>query len=500
MGIDNVVVETEKDKLSDLPFPYLIHSNEHRGSIVLIDSIRDLLPAGVLVHWSGIVLLVKSTNSIVNDHVNLVRSKYKSLKIQSVLLGASIILLILLSVLNKFSFPNVLLLSTSICGIVIGYLLVSKDLGNKFVVIEKFCSSDDGRNGCDRILNSEGATIFGAIKLSDAVLAYFIFQLICLLLYLNSRTPGSSILPVLIILSITTIPVILFSIYYQYHVANAWCKLCMLTNSVLVIQVILFIALALQIDTQNKYFDIYTTFLLGLLFLVIGSSLLLVKDKIKENIEFSYSELEAYRVKHSIPVFMHLLLDNNIVQDKTVLEQELYIGNQTAPVVITAAGNLFCNPCRIAHIELGKLVDIYPESLRVNFRFVLSGPQGVYPTPLQYIIKFWQNNIYNKDNQNMHTDQLLHDWYELMDLDLFKISHPVDFTAAPENKQSELLSRSHFAWFRSKNIRNTPTIFINGYRLPNHYEISDLERMMPGIIDYFEQLSTNVTDYSKVLA
>jgi protein-disulfide isomerase len=41
----------------------------------------------------------------------------------------------------------------------------------------------------------------------------------------------------------------------------------------------------------------------------------------------------------------------------------------------------------------------------------------------------------------------------------------------------------HFQWINDSQIKYTPTLFINGFKLPSRYQIDDLDKLIPLILE-----------------
>jgi hypothetical protein len=108
----------------------------------------------------------------------------------------------------------------------------------------------------------------------------------------------------------------------------------------------------------------------------------------------------------------------------------------------------------------------------------ISGKDMKTPTTNQYLINYWHDNIYGKREESENTEQLLHDWYQLMDLEQFKLKYPMQHLSSEQTENIEL---QHYQWIDDGNVYSTPTFFINGFQLPKDYIIIDLLAIIPGL-------------------
>ena len=120
---------------------------------------------------------------------------------------------------------------TAILGILISVIIIKQQSGMETSIGNAFCSDTNTLKNCNTVLTSGGAALFG-IKLSDLSFLYFIglsFSVIALSILNYDIT-------LLYILSCIAAPMTIYSIYYQYAFAKAWCPLCLIIVGILFIQ------------------------------------------------------------------------------------------------------------------------------------------------------------------------------------------------------------------------------------------------------------------------
>jgi hypothetical protein len=77
------------------------------------------------------------------------------------------------------------------------------------------------------------------------------------------------------------------------------------------------------------------------------------------------------------------------------------------------------------------------------------------------------------------TEKLLHDWFELADLTLFRKKYP--FRTNGESKSIDAMAARYSGWFEKAGIKGTPTFFVNGYKLTGQYQVKDLRYLVLGL-------------------
>lgn len=485
LGIDHAVGRIEKETLEELPYPYLLPLDKGRGDILLIRNKKDLTKhQSDLGQWSGVVLQAEATKKNVDKTNHELYRKERRGRQLTVALLAILAILLLLPFIISFSLLAFTLLATSLAGVVVGYFILAKEVGISYTVVDAFCNpSKAAVNSCDTILKADIHLL--GIKFSDAVLTYFVFQTVTLGLA-QAWPQATGFITILAWLSIATLPIIFFSLYYQYFVAKVWCRLCLVVVGILASQLFIFAisyfnGAILLIGNLSFVLAI----VLAMLIAAIGVAVLLVKSKIEHANELSAVGANGNRVKHSVAVFTHLLLKQKKVDDLP-FEKEMRVGNPDAPIQIIMVSNLYCDPCKLKHEVVDQLAAIYPDSVSVSFRFVRSGKNE---GSVRHLLAYWAENIYAKEDESDNTMKLMHDWFAWWDFAKFDKQHPIE-TAEIHEK----LAAQHYAWIDKAEVGLTPTFFVNGYELPKEYVIDDLLAMASSLAYSFEKSKISEPD------
>lgn len=239
LGIEHAVGRIEKETLAELPYPYLLPLDMGRGDILLIKSKQDLTKhKSDLEQWSGVVLQAESPKKIIDKTNQELFLKERHSNHYTVALLTLFTILLLFPFLISFSGWIFSLLILSLAGIVVGYFIFAKEIGVTYTVVDAFCNPGKTTdNSCDTVLKADIHLL--GIKFSDAVLTYFVFQALALSLA-QALPQASGFISALAWLSIVTLPIIFFSLYYQFFVAKAWCRLCLVLVGILAIQLSVF--------------------------------------------------------------------------------------------------------------------------------------------------------------------------------------------------------------------------------------------------------------------
>lgn len=262
--------------------------------------------------------------------------------------------------------------------------------------------------------------------------------------------------------TILAAPYTIFSVYYQWRVVKQWCVLC------LVIQLMLLVGLLNVItnDFEKPHFDfslsIFTNsiliYLLPVLFWFSVKPYLLRLQEAK-NIRRKYLHF-----KFNTEIFNTLLKKQQ--QIKASAEGlGIDLGNPDAVNTLIKVCNPYCGPCSKAHAKIEQLLETNT-TIRVKIIFkTLADPESLSYKATAHLLTIAQD----KPKQIRHA---LDDWYmsEKKNYDDYMLKYPISGELADQTNKVLDMQK----WCDTMNIRGTPTIFLNGFQLPEAYEIEDL--------------------------
>jgi protein-disulfide isomerase len=141
------------------------------------------------------------------------------------------------------------------------------------------------------------------------------------------------------------------------------------------------------------------------------------------------------------------------------------LGNPDAEVEITMFTNPHCNPCAKMHQDLEELLASADESVKVRLYF-LSFPQREKTT--QELLTLCLSAPDNQARQ-----EILHTWFEK------KQKNEVQPT-----EQAEQIRQAHQQYAEANQIEATPTIFVQGFQLPQGYQIQELHYQIENLQNF----------------
>lgn len=342
----------------------------------------------------------------------------------------------------------------SMIGVYISLEIFNQKFGNTSTVIGSICGGDAATsqtvNSCNKIIDQDKTSILG-LKFSDFSLIYFIGITV-----LGLFLPATSF----IIKGFTLASVIAigYSLYIQGFVEKTFCRVCLLIISVLIAQLIISIFLF-----DNTYFDLTTSLLSLILWVVSFSLILYLNNTLNEKENLQKSNAKNLRFKRNYELFKRELLEKEKI---TFTDNETFsVGSKEARLKISIISNPYCGFCKDAHKIMENLLVKYPNDISVQMRFNYSSEkQNEKFTGLISDFMYIYKNKTEKEFLN-----IVEYWFETKDED--KIRQKTAPASTHENLEP-LINMS--IENRDAGLNFTPIILINGYQFPEKYDREDI--------------------------
>lgn len=186
--------------------------------------------------WTGVTLLVERNEDSAEPGIEerLKKKRLKTMLFTVLSLSVAIWLVLGLSLGEITSLSETAgYLLLKVAGLAVSLLLLWHEIDRNNTTIQKFCMG--GANiDCNAVLDSYAFKFAGgAISLSSLAFSYFFGGF--LLLVSSSFSPSG--LTFLGWLSMLSLPIVMGSFYYQAFKIKKWCRLCLLIQSVLLLEV-----------------------------------------------------------------------------------------------------------------------------------------------------------------------------------------------------------------------------------------------------------------------
>ena len=468
-GIVNFTHRINKDQYQngELLFPFIaVLNNDNGNQFTLIKRIDqgvvytdqgNIEEGEFLRKWLGIALNAKiDQNSGEDDYKkNQIKFFLKNLRGP-----AALVILTLIIYLSLEAKPvNVLLLSlfvVKISGIFLTVLLLIQSLNANNPFIRNLCSIG-GKDGCNVLLESEAAKLTSWLNWSEVGFFYFSGSFVYLIL-------NHSSLVHLTWLNILALPYTVYSISYQYRQKN-WCVLCCCVQLVLIIEALI---LNMQIRNYSVLISIDDFFLIVVCF---GSSILIwsfLKPFFVASRQIRPIKKQLNKFKYD-PLLFNQALSTQPYQPITENLRPIVLGNPGALIQVTLVSNLFCYACGEAHKSIERLLK-YRNDVKVNIIFATSAQKTDPRKKLAMLFNSMNNSKHDKT-----ISDALNEWFNSTEKNYEKfIKKYHNFLNYSEIETVD----KHREWCLTSKIEVTPTIFVNGRKLPKIYSWDDLKYLL----------------------
>lgn len=464
------------DDLTDVPCPFIAHTTKSKSEFVLITSIthnevvitdhiqkkRRVAIDDFRSIFNGVVLVAEkgAVTTGIKPSVNLLSDNNKTLIALALMLSCFIaaILFYFIPVVNTWQPALAALIKTG--GLMVSVLLLVQSIDKNNPLVQALCGGG-GKTNCNAILTSNAPNVVEGLSWSEV--GFFYFAGTWLAILFGGGNPA--LLQTLAVLNIISLPYTFYSIYYQWRVARQWCVFCCMVQALLWLE---FIPLVTSLIRPFRLIDSY-----GLVALLICLSIpvalwWLIKPLILQAQQLAPLKMQLHNLKYNAQRFNTLLQE----QPKYALPHEdwsLILGNVEADSIITMVTNPYCPPCAKTHDVLNDWLD---SNLNIQLRvvFTATNDESDFKTPVtRHLMAL--NDLPDK----RQVKAALHDWYsqKQKNYDSWAIAHPVQLDETTFYKLEK-----QAAWCDMAEVKATPTLFVNGYRLPAEYQLQDIKYLL----------------------
>jgi len=474
-GVKNVVANVPKEALNELPKSFIAQvSDGNQLNLVLITKVDDknvtvdlrnkpsvlVEIENFLMNWTGVIIAIEKNERSHQKNLQKQKTNYS--------LVLSVLLVIFYIGITSDSLLKSIYFTFSLIGVYISYLIVKEKL-NLNGYLSKFCKASK-KTDCQSVINSKESKIFNIIDLSDASIIYFSF--ISIIFIVNPNIIFFKTL------SLLSLPLIIYSVYYQYFKIKKWCPLCLIITGVLLLQ---FSVLAI-IPSEEKLDLLMLLPTLLILSLITISWINLKKLLITrvKNKELRIDILSFRRNHHLFLPYYNSLPQIDINKDSVI---DISIGNPNAVVRILTVTNPLCEFCFETHKMLMGLLEKYENQILMRFRFFI--PYENRDNPETQIAERLMDLFLNEKDS---FEAAFQDWYS-------KVAIQEWFNKWGECKNESInnILKHQQQWFVKNNIDYAPAILINEKFFPKFYTPEDIKHFIEPIIDLENQNKTNYT-------
>ncbi|QEM06502.1 thioredoxin domain-containing protein [Mucilaginibacter rubeus] len=473
-GINSAAYRISPDELFDVPCPFIAHSPKKGQEFLLVKKLTadTVTVSGIskkdiqmpLVEFKnildGVVLVPEEVNNI--KYANA--SMYDDVA-QWFSAAVLIILLICLLILNKELFNIWRVIATILvksCGLAVSVMLLIQSIDKKNPLIQAICSGKGkGKVNCNSILSSDAANVFEGLSWSEVGFFYFAGTWLTLLM----SGANQAVVHILALANVCSLPYTIYSIYYQARVAKQWCVFCCTVQALLWLE---FILLSKVLKEPATWPDGRHLLIMFLSLLLPVATWLFLKPLLIKAQQLKPLKSQLQRFKYNIETF-NASLKNQPKYMQPDHDWSITLGNVEASNVITMVSNPYCEPCSQTHEILDDWLDKNPD---IQARIVFAAENidnDLKTTVVRHLMALAQLH------DRTIIKQALHDWYKQKqkNYESWAKKYPVILN----NDQNRKLD-NQINWCRMAEITSTPTLLLNGYRIPVAYRLNDLKYML----------------------
>jgi len=475
--VHNCAYQIETGDLHKVSCPFIAHLSTNGGEFVIVQSIDDEEVTISNEKWTGkrykimeFTKLYSGSILAVEPGVNAGEANYSQRRYQEILTSYRMPLLIICglatlfagiiwhtSYLSNFNWLIGTLTLLKCIGLATSVLLLTQSIDANNPLIQRLCSGSKKAN-CNAILSSKASKVFNGLTWSEIGFFYFAGTLFVLLF----STSSTVLLQYLGILTCLSLPYTFYSVFYQLRVAKQWCVLCCTVQAILWLELIPlmpYLALPFNLPEIQELSSLMIGLAAPVIFWLFIKPYLLKAQQVKQ------LNLQLKKFKYNTNLFQKLLTDQPRYTSPDQ-EHSIVLGNPEAEHIVTMVSNPFCAPCSKAHQMLNDWLQNRDD---LQLRIVFSThdlEEGSKITVAKHLMSL------NAAVDKGLVQQALHDWYnqEQKSYEAWSKKYPInnEFNNSDSiNKQKE--------WCDMINVEFTPTILLNGYKLPSLYQLDEVK-------------------------
>ncbi|NCP05178.1 MAG: thioredoxin domain-containing protein [Flavobacteriales bacterium] len=470
-NIDNAAFKVDKAEIDLLPNNFIAKLKKgHTDFLSFVErkenkiSYTNGTEQKLLVTKHDFVLLWDDVVLLVENDKGAVKQKSKNWINSSLLLLSALLFVSLISI----HLPNkwfLIFYVFPVIGVILSIAALKELFNVKNSLLDNFCNASSFTD-CNSVINSSKWKLFEKISYSDLSITFFTVQIIALFIMgLTNRFAEYFFIQKLILLS--SVPIILLSLYYQKFVEKKWCPICLSIVGILLFELGYTFYLQSFFDFSINFFGITLYLFTSTLVFTIWYFL---KNSLKKLNRLKEAEVKANRFKRNYSIFKRILTSN----EKFVLpDTPLAFGNDGAPLEIGIVTSPFCGYCQEPHYMLKSILKKYNGYVKVSTLYNANPKIEIFRKLTTGII-----DIKLSQGEEFYY-RAMDDWYKTKDsqklLEKFQIN--------TDTAKIEQILKTQHEWCKHNNFNFTPCLFVNGYRYPKEYDIADLPFFIDELLD-----------------
>lgn len=458
LSIENLAIKVPKEQFIDLPESFLavykgkIVFTKKTNKFVIIENETEkqqkLTFNEFLLGWEEVIIAIEpNVNPILKKEITNTKWVFFILPFFA--------LVFISTAFKNYNLNSIVLLTTSIIGLIFSVFIVQEKLGIKNEIASKFCNINPNAS-CDSVIKSKKSEINKWIGFSDLPLLFFSISTISILIQPEFSNK------IVAFISLLAMPAIAYSIWLQKFELKKWCVLCLAVSFVIALQSLVF---ALGNETGFNY--VITDFRIFIFSTILISSIWFSTKPILENkIKFEKEANELRRFKRNFDVFQFLSKDIEEYDDFESLKG-IEFGNKNAATQITLILSPSCGHCHTAFQDAYKLIQNHSEKTHLTILFNINpeNEDNTYRIVAETLLAL------NEQDPQKAKEAII-DWHiNRLDLENWKQKWSIESPHLLVNKELQ----NQYYWSLKNEFNYTPVKLINGNLFPEGYELKELK-------------------------
>lgn len=454
------VLVKEKSEIASMPVPFVANYNDDYVLVKEVSSRQIVMEIygtdsaisfnDFVSQWSGCALLFYPDEKSIEPDYKKHKLQHLRNQIESVLLIVCCVVILGFFAIKREmpTWVEAVSLLFSLSGCAVSAMLLFQQMKIRNTFIESVCHVFR-KSSCHNVLEDSAAKVFGKYSWAEIGFSYFLVNSICMLV-------SNRFTSILAYVNVFALVYSIWSVWYQRHISQ-WCPLCLIVQGIVASQFMLY--LIGGIYAQSFRLDLMAAVILTVSYIGLEITLnkflpLLVKSKELRQSRWQYDHL---RMKDSV---FHALAASE--KEYPVNASSLIFGNKEKEMRITVFSNPYCNPCALMHKRLQTLMD----SVNCQIQYVFTSFKPEWNDINKYMIA-----LYRKFGAEKAWD-VISSWYAEGKVKREKFFEPYHLDITDEKVIAEF--ESHERWKKETAFNATPTLLVNGRRLPYGYGIEDM--------------------------
>lgn len=453
------------DKLAilELPVPFVVSFNNDYALVKNVDeenitfemygSNNKLSPRDFINSCSGHVLTFspneKSIEPNYKQHLSNKRQSY--IEYLGLVLSCVVLLGMCIFECPTPTYVGVILILLSLLGCFFSGMLLTQQIKFHSSFAESVCHAFK-KNSCNNVLESNAAKLLGKYSWSEIGFSFFFVNFIALMISDRSQETLAYVAALSLFYST-------WSVWYQHRLSQ-WCPICLMVQSVVLVQFLCYLLGGFYFQTFKWDVQIIGCLISAYICCTLITNKLLPFFSCPsqlQQIRWKYNHL-----KMNEKVFNLLLREGN---KYATADSSIEFGNKNSNIVVTVFSNPYCNPCATMHRRLQNLY----ASNSCLIRYVFTSFSLEWNIINKYLIAVYQQ--YGAEKAwKVYTE-----WY---DNGKYSQEHFFDkFHLDMDSDDIEHEFQRHEQWRNTTKFSATPTVLVNGYKLPYGYKIEEMEHI-----------------------